>query len=88
MHASGTAEKVKLSEQALAVAEMVRPKLVQDGLFLVGLDLVDDKILEINVFTPGGLMSISTMYRTDFVDSVLQALESKLAVRNSYGETR
>jgi glutathione synthase len=87
MHASGTAEKVKLSEQALAVAEIVRPKLVQDGLFLVGLDLVGDKILEINVFTPGGLMSISTMYRTDFVDSVLQALESKLAVRSSYGET-
>jgi hypothetical protein len=34
MHASGTAEKVKLSEQALAVAEMVRPKLVHDGLSL------------------------------------------------------
>ena len=77
MHASGTAEKVKLSEQALAVAEMVRPKLVQDGLFLVGLDLVGDKILEINVFTPGGLLSIGEMYRADFVDSVVQAIESK-----------
>ena len=87
MHASGTAEKVKLSEQALAVAEMVRPKLVQDGLFLVGLDLVGDKILEINVFTPGGLLSIGEMYRTDFVDSVVQALERKLEVRSSYGDT-
>ena len=87
MHASGTAEKVKLSEQALAVAEMVRPKLVQDGLFLVGLDLVGDKILEINVFTPGGLLSIGRMYRTDFVDSVVQALELKLEVRSSYGDT-
>ena len=87
MHASGTAEKVKLSEHALAVAEMVRPKLVQDGLFLVGLDLVGDKILEINVFTPGGLLSIGEMYRTDFVDSVVQALESKLEVRSSYGDT-
>lgn len=86
LHASGTAEKVKLSEHALAVAEMVRPKLVQDGLFLVGLDLVGDKILEINVFTPGGLLSIGEMYRTDFVDSVVQALESKLEVRISYGD--
>jgi glutathione synthase len=28
MHASGTAEKVKISETALAIAELVRPKLV------------------------------------------------------------
>ena len=54
---------------------MVRPKLVQDGLFLVD-DLVGDKILEINVFTPGGLLSIGAMYRADFVDSVVQALKS------------
>ena len=78
---------MKLSEHALAVAEMVRPKLVQDGLFLVGLDLVGDKILEINVFTPGGLLSIGEMYGADFVESVVQALESKLEVRSSYGDT-
>jgi glutathione synthase len=86
MHASGTAEKVKISEPALAVAELVRPKLVQDGLFLVGLDLVGGKILEINVFTPGGLQSIGEMYRTDFVDSVVAALESKLDIRDRYGD--
>jgi glutathione synthase len=87
MHASGTAEKVKLSEPALAAAEMVRPKLVRDGLFLVGLDLVGDKILEINVFTPGGLQSIGEMYRADFVDSVVESLESKLEIRDRYGDT-
>ena len=86
MHASGTAEKVRVSEQALAVAELIRPKLVQDGLFLVGLDLAGDKILEINVFTPGGLSSIGRMYRTDFADRVVQAVEAKLEVRRSYGD--
>ena len=84
MHASGTAEKVKLSEHALAVAEMVRPKLVQDGLFLVGLDLVGDKILEINVFTPGGLLSIGEMYRVDFADSVIASIDHKVAMRKAY----
>ena len=86
MHASGTPQKVKISEHALAVAEMVRPKLLQDGLFLVGLDLVGDKILEINVFTPGGLLTIGQMYRADFVESVIQALELKIEVRKSYGD--
>jgi glutathione synthase len=85
MHASGTAEKVKVSEEALAVAELVRPKLVHDGMFLVGLDLVGDKILEINVFTPGGLQTICEMYDTDFVDAIVGALETKVEIRSSYG---
>lgn len=86
IHASGTPAKARVSEQALAVAELIRPKLVQDGLFLVGLDLVGDKILEINVFTPGGLSHMGSMYRTDFADRVVRAVEAKLDMRRSYGD--
>jgi glutathione synthase len=56
-------------------------------MFLVGLDIVGDKILEINVFTPGGLRSMSQMYETDFVESVIVALESKVALRASYASS-
>ncbi len=52
--AAGTAATVKVTPKILEVAEIVRPKLVADGMFLVGLDIVGDRILEINVFTPGG----------------------------------
>jgi glutathione synthase len=52
--AAGTAAAVKITPEILKVAETVRPKLVADGMFLVGLDIIGDKILEINVFTPGG----------------------------------
>jgi glutathione synthase len=55
IHVAGTAERVEVTKTMLSVAEMVRPKLVQDGMFLVGLDIVGNKLLEINVFTPGGL---------------------------------
>ena len=71
-------------DSILSVAEMVRPKLVQDGMFLVGLDIVADKILEINVFTPGGLSSMQEMYQTDFAESVILALENKLSIRDAY----
>ena len=46
-----------MSSSHLQLAEIVRPKLVQDGMFLVGLDIVGDKLMEINVFSPGGLGS-------------------------------
>ena len=80
IHVQGTAEKVKITDDMLKVAELVRPKLVQDGMFLVGLDIVGDKILEINVYTPGGLWSMGEMYGADFAGAVIEALESKRVV--------
>ncbi len=87
IHVQGTAETVDVTDEILQIAEMVRPKLVQDGMFLVGLDIVGDKILEINVFTPGGLWSMSQMYQADFMESVIIALENKLAIRTAYPKT-
>lgn len=83
IHVKGTAVKVEVTDEILAVAELVRPKLIHDGLFLVGLDIVGDKILEINVFTPGGLWSINDMYETDFAETVMESLENKLGMRES-----
>ena len=45
---------VKVDDNMLQVAEAVRPKLLADGMFLVGLDIVGDKLMEVNVFSPGG----------------------------------
>jgi glutathione synthase len=87
IHAAGTARKVKVTDTMLRIAEMVRPKLVSDGMFLVGLDIVGDKLLEINVFTPGGLARLADMYKTDFATRVIVALEEKAMLRRAYGKT-
>ena len=87
LHVAGTAVKVKVTEKMLAIAEMVRPKLIHDGMFLVGLDIVGDKILEINVFTPGGMWSMNEMYETDFLETVIMALEKKLEIRRTYASS-
>lgn len=85
--AAGTAAAVKMSKQLLEVAEAVRPKLVADGMFLVGLDIVGGKILEINVFTPGGLPNMKALYGVDFSVSIIESLERKVAMRASYRDT-
>ena len=84
MHADGSAVKVEMNDRLLELAAAVRPKLVRDGMFLVGLDIVGEHILEINVFTPGGLWSLGEMYGTDFAASVIDALEEKVSIRASY----
>lgn len=83
IHASGTPEPAEITDTILALAEQVRPKLVADGMFLVGLDIVGDKILEVNVFTPGGLWNIRELTGVDFGEIVIQAVESKVAMQTA-----
>jgi glutathione synthase len=60
------------------LAEMVRPRLVEDGMFLVGIDIVGDKLMEINVFSPGGLGSAQKFEKVNFTHAVLDALQQKV----------
>lgn len=87
MHAGGKPEAVEIDDKALKLVELVRPKLVRDGMFLVGLDIVKDKLMEINVFSPGGLGSIESLTGVDFTVPVIRDLERKLECRKYYGST-
>ena len=65
----------------LAVAEAVKPKLVADGMFLVGLDIVGSKLMEINVFCPGGLGGMEQVEGVNFSGAVIDAIERKVEAR-------
>ncbi|NNE76032.1 MAG: ATP-grasp domain-containing protein [Pricia sp.] len=84
IHAGGRPEKAKMTDQILELAEIVRPKLVQDGMFLVGIDIVGDKLMEINVFSPGGLNVMGHMYEVDFSTEVIKSIERKVHFKNLY----
>ena len=85
MHVGGKAVEVKVTEAMLEVVRLARPKLIKDGMFLVGLDIVGDKLMEANVFSPGGLGSAKTLHEVDFAAAVIEALEQKMLLRASYG---
>jgi glutathione synthase len=84
MHAGGTVEKAIVTPEMLDICEMVRPKLVADGMFLVGLDIVGDKLMEINVFCPGGLDGMERLEGVNFSASVIEALERKCRYAKYY----
>lgn len=84
VHAGGTIAPAVITEAHLRIAEIVRPKLVADGMFLVGLDIVGDKLMEVNVFSPGGLGSAQTFEKVNFSNAVIDALERKTAYMTSY----
>ncbi len=84
VHAGGKIAPAEIREDHLRIAEIVRPRLVQDGMFLVGLDIVGDKLMEINVFSPGGLGSAQTFEKVNFAHTVIHALERKVDYMRYY----
>ncbi|MCB1154429.1 glutathione synthase, partial [bacterium] len=84
IHAGGHLAAAEITDLDLHIAELVRPKLVVDGMFLVGLDIVGDKLMEINVFSPGGLGSAQKFEKVNFTNRVIQALESKVNYVQQY----
>ena len=79
MTAGASVEVAEIDDTILRLAETVGPRLAEDGMFLAGLDIIGDRILEINVFSPGGLGSVEKLTGVDFNTIVDDALEKKVA---------
>jgi len=77
IHQGGTAGKARITKKIKEMIELIGPKLQQDGMFLTGLDIVGDKLMEINVFSPGGLTHACSLYDVDFYTPVIQSIEKK-----------
>jgi glutathione synthase len=84
IHAGGRLRRAVVDDTMLKLADIVRPRLVEDGMFLVGLDIVGDKLMEINVFSPGGLGSAYKFEKVNFTHAVLESIERKVNYMKFY----
>ncbi|SFB84322.1 glutathione synthase [Parapedobacter composti] len=78
IHQGGKAKPAGMTTEIETIVDAVGPLLRQDGMFLVGLDIVGDKLMEINVFSPGGLIHASEFHGVDFMEEVITAMERKV----------
>jgi len=86
MHAGATRRSCRLNQAERELCETIRPRLVADGLYLVGLDIAGGKILEINVFSPGGMHNMCELYGVDFAGAAVADLERRWKLRGAYHE--
>jgi glutathione synthase len=83
LSSGGSIAKAEITDEILHLAEVVRPKLVTDGMFMVGLDIVGNKLMEINVLSPGGLGSAQNLENnTKFSHAIVEKLERKVRYRD------
>jgi glutathione synthase len=84
VNVGGKTKKAKIDDKILKMCKIIKPKLVRDGMFLVGLDIVGDKLLEVNVFCPGGIDKAEKYEGINFAELIMDEMEQKVESAKYY----
>lgn len=77
--AGGRGEPRPLTDSDWAIARKVAPTLKQKGLIFVGLDIIGDKLTEINVTSPTCIREIEAEFPVSITGMLMDAIEKRLA---------
>jgi len=77
--AGGRIAKHSLTKEEKALCKQIGPKLVNDGLYFVGIDVIGGKLVEVNVMSPGGITYINKVYKVKLQEKVIDFVESKVS---------
>ncbi|MEI2265610.1 glutathione synthase [Erwinia sp. CGal63] len=77
--AGGRGEARPLSESDWEIARRVGPTLKEKGLIFVGLDIIGDKLTEINVTSPTCIREIEAAFPISITGMLMDAIEKRLA---------
>ena len=84
--AGGRGVPQPLSEADLHICRRVGPELVKRGLLFVGLDIIGDKLTEINVTSPTCAREIDTFGEIQVGEILMAALEEILVHRSAHNQ--
>lgn len=79
--AGGKEVKHVLSREEKELCRAIGPQLVRDGLYFAGLDVINGKLIEVNVLSPGGITRINRLNRCKLQNNVIDFLENVVAAR-------
>jgi glutathione synthase len=71
----GKVEKHELTDNELKICDLIGEKLVKDGILYAGIDIIGDKLIEVNVLSPGTITDINIMSKTKVQVKILNYLE-------------
>jgi len=77
----GRSVPLEIGDVERGIVEAMSKKLVADGMFFVGIDVVGDKVVEINE-NPGGMQSVERLYKIDVCPTVIDALEHRAGAQS------
>jgi glutathione synthase len=79
IHVGGLCVKAELSERDRQICRILKPRLVRDGLYFVGLDVIGDYLTEVNVTSPTGVQEIDRLDNVSLESRVIDFVEARVA---------
>lgn len=77
INAGGTCVVCELTDSDRSICERIGPWLVREGIHLAGVDIVGDKVLEINITSPSCLREINELTGARLESRILDYLEAR-----------
>jgi glutathione synthase len=74
-HSGGSPAKTELTGRDIQICQRIAPKLREDRLYFVGIDVIGDYLTEVNSTSPTGIQEINGFYGTKLETEVLDFAE-------------
>jgi len=77
LRVGGKAVKSELSDADRRIVEVLGPRLRQDGLWFVGIDVIGGKLTEVNVTSPTGIQAMQRLDQQPYCTRVIEWIERR-----------
>ena len=74
LHVGGKATRTNISNKEMEICEHIGPELIKRGLILVGIDIIGNKLTEINVTSPTGFREIKKFSNINLAEKLINSL--------------
>jgi glutathione synthase len=77
LHVGGRAQKTELDARDKEICATLKPKLLADGLYFVGIDVIGGQLTEVNVTSPTGVQEIDRLEGVKLEAGIIDWLERR-----------
>lgn len=79
IHVGGSVVHAEIDDNDRKIIDAVSPRLAEDGLYFVGLDVIGGKLTEVNVTSPTGIQQMSRLTNTSCESKVIEWIHRKVS---------
>jgi glutathione synthase len=83
IHAGAIAYQHDVTPKEEKICLAIKDKLIEDGLYFVGIDIIGDKLTEVNCVSPGGIPRINKLNGVKLETQVIDFIEKKALERRN-----
>ncbi len=80
--AGGSTEATTITQRDQVIIDTLKPHLAELGLLFVGIDIIGDRLIEVNVTSPTCLQEINRLENQTLEDTIIASVESLIAERS------